>query len=247
MATCSFMSSWWAPSFQPPPRGSMWDSSRRILLGCGELWEPLLRISRLELSKWFASPWQFHPTHVVFLGGIAFKKTPQVSKIFNPIFWVQMYIPFGAMPIFRGNRWALGSHTWTTGHLSIYRDRQRGFSETTCLTATEATALRGARPPCGWRWRGVWDPSKMDLHGGSYFLVNMEDGFCWFFWCKKIRVEILSLKMRLWCWILRHALELSPKHYQKEESLVMVLVFEPFILSALKNLEEDSILKGADH
>ena len=44
---------------------------------------------------------------------------------------------------------------------------------------------------------------------------------------KKIRIEIFSLKIRLWCGILGHTLELSPKHYQKEESLVMVLVLNP--------------------
>lgn len=52
--------------------------------------------------------------------------------------------------------------------------------------------------------------------------------FLGFFWgAKKIRVEIFSLKSRFRCGILGHTLELSPKHYQKEESLVIVLVLNP--------------------
>ena len=148
----------------------MWDSLRKILLGCGELWEPpqgLPRISRLELSKRFASPGNFTPLMFYFWGD-CFLKESTSFKIFNPILGPNLH-SFWEPCLFSGTYFLVSG---MAGVHQPWPTRQRGFSETTCLTATEATALWGVSSCRCQGWRGVWGPWNMERSMADLYIFE---------------------------------------------------------------------------
>lgn len=159
----------------------MWDSLRKILLGCGELWEPpqgLPRISGLELSKRFASPGNFTPLMFYFWGGLLFKRIHKFQNIQSNSGSKFTFL-LGAMPTFRdlffGFRDGRGPPPMThqaerllRNHVP-HRDRSDG-------------AVRSQLLPMSRLTRSLGSLKHGEVHGRSvYFRVNMEDGFLRFF------------------------------------------------------------------